>query len=381
MWELLRNRQLFDLKFRRQHTFGRYIADFYSNDIRLVIELDWKIHENQKEYDEIRDDIISKYWVKVLRIKNEEILNDLEWIISKISTYVPFLNSPLPLGEGQGGEGWKEKESDIPQYLQNFDPSFLNYTLPLKSPIKWHKFGNILMATLYYNFGDYNKMVNFLGGLLQTKWKVLPVTTDEAYIFAELGNSELVESQDKISNVADYKAKIDNINLLRNSKKAKLSDEVRDAILEADYLIIWPGDLYTSIYANFLIDDFRELVIEVPSKKIYILNSNNKKWETTDYEEIDFIDFIQKELEGTLNLLVANSRPPKLTEDEKKKFLSDISVKGWRYLFIEEKKKKEIKKKYPKLEFLLWEYVDKKTLYKNNMNLIEDLVEYMSLAK
>ncbi|MDR0772310.1 MAG: endonuclease domain-containing protein [Candidatus Peribacteria bacterium] len=40
MWELLRNRQLFDLKFRRQHTFGRYIADFYSNDIRLVIELD-----------------------------------------------------------------------------------------------------------------------------------------------------------------------------------------------------------------------------------------------------------------------------------------------------------------------------------------------------
>jgi uncharacterized cofD-like protein len=234
-----------------------------------------------------------------------------------------------------------------------------------------------LMAILYYNFWDYNKMISFLWGLLEVKGKVLPVTTDEAYIFAELWNNELIESQDKISNVADYKAKIDRINLLRNSKKAKLSEEVREAILKADFIIIWPWDLYTSIYSNFLIDDFKELVIGSKWKKIYILNSNNKKWETTDYNEIDFIDFIQNEINWTLDLIVANSKVLELEDEEKKRFLNDISVKWWRYLFINEKKKKQIRKKYDKVWFLLWEYIDRKSLYKNNDKMIEDLVEWM----
>jgi len=40
LWQILRNRQLNNLKFRRQHPFGRYIADFYSDEKKLVIELD-----------------------------------------------------------------------------------------------------------------------------------------------------------------------------------------------------------------------------------------------------------------------------------------------------------------------------------------------------
>jgi hypothetical protein len=50
------------------------------------------------------------------------------------------------------------------------------------------------------------------------------VTTDEAFIFAELQSNELIESQDKISNVADYKASVNKINLIRNSKKARLNE-------------------------------------------------------------------------------------------------------------------------------------------------------------
>ncbi|MDP3381323.1 MAG: DUF559 domain-containing protein [bacterium] len=40
LWEVLRNRKLNNLKFRRQHPFGRYIADFYCDELRIVIELD-----------------------------------------------------------------------------------------------------------------------------------------------------------------------------------------------------------------------------------------------------------------------------------------------------------------------------------------------------
>ena len=84
MWEVLRAKKLNWIKFRRQHPFWRYIADFYSDELKLVIELDGKIHQNQKEYDKIRDEIISKYWVKILRIKNEEIYNNLDLVVQEI---------------------------------------------------------------------------------------------------------------------------------------------------------------------------------------------------------------------------------------------------------------------------------------------------------
>jgi len=99
LWDILRNRKLNNLKFRRQHPFWRYIADFYCDEINLVIELDWKVHENQKEYDELRDEIISKYWVKIIRIKNEELIDNLDSVILKI------INSPSPAGEGARGWG------------------------------------------------------------------------------------------------------------------------------------------------------------------------------------------------------------------------------------------------------------------------------------
>jgi 2-phospho-L-lactate transferase/gluconeogenesis factor (CofD/UPF0052 family) len=177
--------------------------------------------------------------------------------------------------------------------------------------------------------------------------------------------------------VADYKASVNKINLIRNSKKARLNEWIFDAILEADYIVIWPWDLYTSIDANFLINGFSELIKESSWKKIYILNSNNKRGETTNYDEMDFIDFIQNRVWWELDLIVANSKEPKLTLEEKERFLGDISVKWWRYLFIDEKKKKQIQKKYDKVWFLLWEYIDRKSLYKNNEKMIEDLMGWM----
>jgi len=93
LWETLRNRRLNGLKFLRQHPIvyehdlrkglSFFIADFYCAEKRLVIELDGKVHDFQKEYDENRDYILNKLQLKVLRIKNEE-LKDLEAVKRKI---------------------------------------------------------------------------------------------------------------------------------------------------------------------------------------------------------------------------------------------------------------------------------------------------------
>lgn len=86
LWEYLRTKRLNGLKFRRQHPIGRYIADFYCREARLVIELDGGVHNirDQKEYDKIRQEIIKVRGLRVLRIRNKEIEKDIQSVLRKI---------------------------------------------------------------------------------------------------------------------------------------------------------------------------------------------------------------------------------------------------------------------------------------------------------
>lgn len=95
LWKELRNRQLFGVKFFRQHPIiceidrGKihfFIPDFYSSEQKLVIELDGKIHDYQKDYDRERDLIIEKKDLKVIRFKNEEV-NNLDKLKGKIASH------------------------------------------------------------------------------------------------------------------------------------------------------------------------------------------------------------------------------------------------------------------------------------------------------
>ncbi len=99
LWEILRWKKLEWLKFRRRHPFWRYVADFFCAKSRLVIELDWEIHEKTKQYDKIRDEVIKQYWVKILRIKNEEIYNDIEKVLEKIVLFLPPEGGKVRMGE------------------------------------------------------------------------------------------------------------------------------------------------------------------------------------------------------------------------------------------------------------------------------------------
>lgn len=108
LWEMLRNRKLKRLKFLRQHpiiyshTQGRpqfFVADFYCAEKKLVIELDGKVHDFQKDYDANRDSILNRLGLQVLRIKNEE-LNDIHSVLKRITSLTHPLSPSLQSREG-----------------------------------------------------------------------------------------------------------------------------------------------------------------------------------------------------------------------------------------------------------------------------------------
>jgi very-short-patch-repair endonuclease len=86
LWNLLKNKQLSGRKFRRQHSIGNYIVDFYCPEEMLIIELDGDAHGeyNQIVKDECRDNYLNNLGFIIIRFENKLVFKDPEFVINEI---------------------------------------------------------------------------------------------------------------------------------------------------------------------------------------------------------------------------------------------------------------------------------------------------------
>ncbi len=96
MWRLLRNRQIAGAKFRRQHAIGRYILDFYCDELRIAIELDGGQHADQVGYDTQRTAWLAERGIRVLRFWNNDVLNNTEGIFDVVYRTLSEARPPSP---------------------------------------------------------------------------------------------------------------------------------------------------------------------------------------------------------------------------------------------------------------------------------------------
>lgn len=119
-WKVVQNKQFEGRKFRRQHSVGSYILDFYCPSEKLAVELDGEVHFNEiaREYDYERKLFLENYGIKVLRFENKLVFEDLEWVLSVIknnfgwSKTTPHPTTPHPSDAApplEGGEFAGEK--------------------------------------------------------------------------------------------------------------------------------------------------------------------------------------------------------------------------------------------------------------------------------
>jgi very-short-patch-repair endonuclease len=95
LWDHLRRKALEGYRFRRQHPAGRFILDFYCHPLRLAIELDGSVHHlpEQAEYDADRTAELERLGITVLRFRNEEILQNIDFVIDTIQSIALSLES------------------------------------------------------------------------------------------------------------------------------------------------------------------------------------------------------------------------------------------------------------------------------------------------
>jgi len=84
LWQYLRKNRLGGFHFRRQQVIQGFIVDFYCHQACLVVEVDGGVHEDQIEYDRERDKILEGLDLRIMRVKNEEIKNNLQEVLVRI---------------------------------------------------------------------------------------------------------------------------------------------------------------------------------------------------------------------------------------------------------------------------------------------------------
>lgn len=99
LWGRLKGKQL-GVKFRRQHVIESFIPDFVALSIKLIIEVDGKIHLKKKEEDKERTNYLEMSGYTVIRFTNEEVKNYIDWVLAEIKNKINLLTPPsLPKGE------------------------------------------------------------------------------------------------------------------------------------------------------------------------------------------------------------------------------------------------------------------------------------------
>jgi leucyl-tRNA synthetase len=102
LWQQLKGKKL-NIKFRQQHLIDDYIVDFVCLKKQLIVEVDGEIHNSQKDEDAKRTEILENNGYKVIRFTNEEVLEDIDVVVSKIQKELDVLKV-LPIGKDLGWE-------------------------------------------------------------------------------------------------------------------------------------------------------------------------------------------------------------------------------------------------------------------------------------
>ncbi len=144
--------------------------------------------------------------------------------------------------------------------------------------LKGHSLGNLMLAALTDLTGDFAGAIRHLSELFHLKGRVLPVANERMTLHAELEDGSIITGESKIP---VYGSRIQKVYL--SPQEVEPLKESLEAIQEADYILIGPGSLYTSIIPTLLVRKVKEAVIEAQAKKVYISNLTTQIGETVQY--------------------------------------------------------------------------------------------------
>lgn len=177
-----------------------------------------------------------------------------------------------------------------------------------KGSLAGHTVGNLFLAGLEDMTGSFDQAVKTAAKVLRIRGNVIPATLKPVNLVALLENGKRIYGETNID-IPKHDGKL-RIKKLLLKPNASANPAALESITRADYIIIGPGDLYTSIIPNFLIKGIPEAINASRAKKIYICSIMTKFGETNNFSTSDFFNAI-KHYVANIDFFIINNEKPR----------------------------------------------------------------------
>ncbi len=172
-----------------------------------------------------------------------------------------------------------------------------------------HSFGNLFLSALEKVTGNFEDAVIEAARLLGVRGSVIPVTLEKTRLEAELENGETLHGE-RVIDAARSNSEI-GIRKIWLEPTVHATYRAVNAIEEADLVILGPGDLYTSIVPNLLVQGVSEALRRTKAKTAYIINLMTKFGQTNSFKALDFVSTIESFVgKNLVDYLIVNTRKP-----------------------------------------------------------------------
>ncbi len=165
----------------------------------------------------------------------------------------------------------------------------LDFRFDKASSLNGHNVGNLLLAALTSARKNVQAAVDDVANILSLTGDVVPVSLQMADLCAELEDGSLLRGESTIDLRKNHLPPIKRLFL---DPSVDANQRAIDAIMSADAVVMGPGDLYTSIIPNMLVDRVASAIKETRASKIYICNLMTKHGETDGFKASDFVSEI-----------------------------------------------------------------------------------------
>ncbi len=178
-------------------------------------------------------------------------------------------------------------------------PDLLNeliqYRFNRGGELKGHNLGNLLLTALSEIRGNMTQAVRALGEILNIQGHVIPVTETINTLKAELQNDTVIEGEHRIDMFEGIDLNV-RIKKLWQDPKVSATPDALEVLHNAHFILLGPGDLYTSVICNLLVEGIVEALLSSKARKIYICNVMTKPGETTNFQVSDHVSEMIKYL-------------------------------------------------------------------------------------
>lgn len=240
-------------------------------------------------------------------------------LLSGLKQYAMYLSAIVSMADDGGSTGILRDElgvlppGDVRQCLVALSSSsdlmrdLINYRYET-GKFKGHSFGNLFLSTLEKVTGSFEKAVEELGKILLIKGSVFPVTSNCVRLKMELNNGKILHGEKAIYLSHEIDQGYKRIYL---DPDPQVNPNAVDEIMHADFIILGPGGLHTSLIPNLLVKGIAQALINSQATKIFIVNLMNRKGCTTHYKVSDYLQavshFIGKDI---FDYIIVNNETP-----------------------------------------------------------------------